>query len=214
MQKYEDIKIYIVATNFLLAVLLFLSLFLFAYQINKEEYDKAFASLQAVIPIAAAWLVLCIADRQMLVDNRERELQRKLDSVKSLHYLIVIGRDLKAQAGHLSFMLSKEDYTVFPHQLEALAIGIEKRYEEMLHEKDAYRILSGDVLNKMLGLSGSIFGITNLLRSIVAHASSGKKSIREVFKEVDKDKITKLIEKNGGEIESIVEDFYKARKSI
>ena len=120
MKNREDINTYIIATNFVLAVLLFSSFFVFAYQVRKEQYAQAISSLQAVIPIAAAWLVLCIADRQLLLDNSEKELQRKLEAVKSLHYLIVIGRDLRSQAGHLSFMFSKEDYHVFPHQLEAL----------------------------------------------------------------------------------------------
>ena len=214
MKNKEDISIYIIATNWVLAVLLFMSLFVCAYQIKNGEYAHAISSLQAVIPIAAAWLVLCIADRQLILDNREKEHQRKLDAVKSLHYLIIIGQDLRSQAGHLSFMLSKEDYPVFPHQLEALAIGIERRYEEMLHEKDAYRFLSGEVLNKILGLSGSIFGITNLLRSIAIQTNSSGKTVREIFKQIDKEKIIKDFKKNDGEIILIVEDFFDIRKSL
>ena len=214
MKNREDINTYIIATNFVLAVLLFSSFFVFAYQVRKEQYAQAIASLQAVIPIAAAWLVLCIADRQLLLDNSEKELQRKLEAVKSLHYLIVIGRDLRSQAGHLSFMLSKEDYHVFPHQLEALAIGIERRYEEMLHEKDAYRFLSGEVLNKMLGLSGSVFGIANLLRSIAVQANSRGKTVREIFEKIDKEKILNSFENSDRDILSLVEDFYKIRMSL
>ena len=111
-------------------------------------------------------------------------------------------------------MFSKEDYHVFPHQLEALAIGIERRYEEMLHEKDAYRFLSGEVLNKMLGLSGSVFGIANLLRSIAVQASSSSKTVREIFEKIDKEKILNSFENSDREILSLVEDFYKIRMSL
>jgi hypothetical protein len=214
MKNRQDINIYIIATNLVLALLLFLSLFMFAYQVKKGEYAQAIASLQAVIPIAAAWLVLCIADRQLFLENKEKEYQRKLEAVKSLHYLIVIAQDLRAQAGHLAFMLAKEEYYVFPHQLEALAAGVERRYEEMLHEKDAYRFISGDVLNKILGLSGSIFGITNFLRSIAVQASLNSKTVRDIFKQIDKEKIIESVEKNDANILAILEDFYKVRTSL
>jgi len=186
MNSKEDIGIYITATNFVLAILFFASLLVFAYQVKMEKYGVAISALQAIIPIAAAWLVLFIADRQLLIENQEKDKQSKLDTVKSLHYLIVIGRDLRARTKHFSFMLTKEEYYVLPHQLEALAIGIEKRYEEMLQEKDSYRFLPGDVLNKLLGLSGSIFGLTSLLRSIAIQANSTQKSIREVFESIKK----------------------------
>lgn len=214
MKSKEDITIYIVAANFVLAALLFVTLFLFAVQVNEGNYTAAISSLQAIIPIAAAWLVLCIADRQLFIDRTEKEHQVKLDAVKSLHYLIVIGRDLRAQAGHLGFMLEKTEYYVLPHQLEALANGIEKRYEEMLHEKDAYRYLQGDVLNKLLGLSGSIFGLTSLLRSIAVQANSTKKSVREIFDKLDKVAVLQSIESSDFQINSIVEDLYKVRVSV
>jgi hypothetical protein len=214
MKSREDIGIYIIATNFVLAVLLFASLFVFAYQINKTNYSGAISSLQAIIPIAAAWLVLCIADRQLLIDSREKEHQRKLEAVKSLHYLIVIGSDLRAQAGHFGFMLTKSEYHVLPHQLEALASGIEKRYEEMLQEKDAYRFLHGVVLNKLLGLSGSIFGLTSLLRSIAVQANLTGKPVREVFESLDNVGLLKTIASNDLEINTIVDDLREARAAI
>lgn len=214
MKSKEDLGIYIVAVNWILAVLLFLSLFVFAYQIKETKYEAAVSSLQAIIPIAAAWLVLCIADRQLLLDGIEKKHQKKLDAVKSLHYLIVIGGDLRAQAGHFAFMLTKEEYAIFPHQLEALAAGIERRYEEMIQEKESYRYVSGEILNKMLGLSGSIFGLTSLLRSIAHQANATNKSVRDVFATINKESLLKTIAQNDFDINEIVQDIYKVRLSL
>lgn len=214
MKSKEDYGIYIVAVNLILAILLFLSLFVFAYQVKVANYTAAISSLQAIIPIAAAWLVLCIADRQLLLDSMEKKHQKKLDAVKSLHYLIVIGSDLRAQAGHFAFMLTKEDYVILPHQLEALAGGIERRYEEMIQEKESYRFISGEVLNKILALSGSIFGISNLLRSIAFQANATNKSVRDVFDAINKESLLRRIELNDSEINGIVQDIYQARTSL
>ncbi len=214
MKSKEDFGIYIVAVNWILAVLLFLSLFVFAYQVKATNYAAAVSSLQAIIPIAAAWLVLCIADRQLLLDGIEKKHQKKLDAVKSLHYLIVIGGDLRAQAGHFAFMLTTEEYAIFPHQLEALAAGIERRYEEMIQEEESYRYVSGEILNKMLGLSGSIFGMTSLLRSIGHQANAKNKSVRDVFATINKESLLKTIARNDSEINEIVQDIYKVRLSL
>ncbi|SDM08197.1 hypothetical protein SAMN05428957_102188 [Oryzisolibacter propanilivorax] len=214
MKNSEDLYIYITAVNWVLAILFLLSLLVFAYQMRMAKYPEAVSSLQAVIPIAAAWLILFIADRQILIDIKEKKYRAKLDAIKSLHYLIVIASDLQSQASHLSFMMEKEDYYVRPHYLETLARGIEQRYEEIIQEKESYRHLSGEVINKIIGLSGSIFGMTNLLRSIAYQANKTEKEVRDIFNSMNKSALIKNIKSTDLEINSIVEYFYKARRAL
>ena len=165
-ENIENIKILIIGINFILAIAFFFSLFLISYNIKNNQAKEFISSFQSIIPIAAAWLVLCIANRQVKIDEAKIIHAYKIELIQSTHYLIAIITDLKSKTNHFKYMIENKNYNFNSRAVESLAKSISDRYEQIIQERDSYKFVGGSTIKKIINLSGSIFGSTHLIYAI------------------------------------------------
>lgn len=121
-----------------------------------DDLDKFAFSLLSVLgswvagigAIGAIVAVLYVASIQM------RDA-RKQDAVRCIHHAMAVTNDLMGRVKFLQKTIAKNGVL---SSLTVSAELISRRYEA-LYDRDLYRHLSGPVIDKITGMSGSFFGI-------------------------------------------------------
>lgn len=94
------------------------------------------------------------AVEQAALDDRRRKI------VRITHHLIAITGDLKARVGHVKANFERGESSAAV--LAKISKSIEYRYDTLLLKPDAYEFLPGPTVDLIIGMSGSVFGVTAL----------------------------------------------------
>ncbi len=122
--------------------------------------------LAIVMPFGAlisAVLVAKVASRLLTHNKITRAEDDHKDIVRITHHLIAIVSDLRNRVGFTvsSFRDGGRPLVVLIEN----AVAIEKRYEVLL-DREAYRFLSGESVELIGRMSGSVFGLTVLTKAL------------------------------------------------
>lgn len=189
----------------------------FVFLICMHVYNKGWISWKelevndlatSIVTIISILAVTEIAKRSIVYDAAKQHKDKVLSTMKESHYLIAILKDLKAKVEYIKTSISDGGVPVY--SLAIVTKSIEERYETLLNNQ-AYEYIQGVTIDKITDLSGSIFGIR--IFSDGLSIIDNKNPFEDVRNKANPKLITSL-SVLVSDIDSIIEDLYKLRKSL
>lgn len=177
-------------------------------------YENRYLELWNIIPMVVSLLsilvIIRVANRLISNGNITREDDRRLEIVRVTHHLIAIAKDLRSRVGFVKTTLKDGGRPSFV--LAQIANSIEERYEALL-DKDAYKFLPGPCVDRIIGMSGSIFGIMTLAEG-VRQTASGNADIARAPLPATEGVVIKALDDLMNDIQKIIDEVYSIRQSI
>lgn len=175
--------------------------------------------MQAFGSVAAIVGAVLLTEHQIRHDKEAAKLaardaeRRKI--VRTTHHLIAITKDLKGRVYHVKNVLTDGKYEgKYPvSNLEKIAKSIEERYETML-EPDAYEFLPGPTVNLIVGLSGSIFGLTRLADGVAQSTKEKSGSDLTPVPVNPNQSSTQIFDNLMSKLQELIDQLMALRKSI
>lgn len=147
-------------------LLLLSSLFCYAiYLVYIRDWKTLVGLLPATTAACAALLVAKTATRLLIYNMFVRVDDHAHDIVRITHHTMAIVNDLRGRIRFMKIALSKGNRPLIA--LTKNAETIEKRYEA-LYDRDLYRYLPGNVIDTIVSLSGSVFGLSSLIEGVTS----------------------------------------------
>lgn len=179
--------------------------------VYKNQYEELWAMLPTVITIISALLFVQVANRLIVNGDITQENDRRQEIVRTTHHLIAITTDLLSRVEFCKAVLKKGHYRVIA--LTEIARTIEDRYETLL-EREAYKYLSGNSVEIIIRISGSIFGI-RLMAETINQATEGNSNLKLMnipYKgfENSPNQLDDLMV----DLQKLIDELYKVRKSL
>ena len=164
----------------LLAVLLSYTVWL----VYKKDWEGLTDLLTPATAACAALLVAKTATRLLAYSMFVRADDRAHDAVCCIHHSMAIVIDMRGRMSFMKLALSEGHRPLIA--LTQNCEAIQKRYET-LYDRELYRYLPGDVVDEVLAMSGSIFGLSALVAGIASAMDnkghqmipSGKEPLRQ-----------------------------------
>lgn len=159
---------------------------------------------KVIIPLLATLLATLIADRYITDSILSRTNEQIFEVVQISHRYIAIANDLQSKVEYFKEMFTEGGHAITDFVF--ITDSIQNRYES-LFEKEAYKYLSGDTVDTINSMSGSICGIM----STTLHMKEKLKgNLVTVSATKTEPPVAKLLE----EIKKLKNDLYMLRKSV
>ena len=156
------------------------------------------------IPLLAALLATLVADRHLTQAIINRDNEQIFEIVQITHRYIAIANDLHSKVIYLQKMFNSGTHTI--SSFIVVANSIEKRYESFF-EKESYKYLSGDTVNTINAMSGSISGVLITISNL---SVTFKNDLSTKLPSINQAPLDNLLE----EIDKLKDDLYTLRKSV
>ncbi len=132
-------------------------------------YIRDWQALVGLLPAAtaacAALLVAKTATRLLTYNMYVRADDHALDIVRVTHHTMAMINDLRGRVRYMKIALSEGNRPLVA--LTKNAETIQNRYEA-LYDRELYRYLPGSVIDTIVSLSGSVFGLSTLIEGVAS----------------------------------------------
>ena len=127
------------------------------------------------MPLLAALLATFVADRHIVFTSKNRDYDQAFEVTQITHRYIATLVDLRNKLGYMKKMFSDGGHYI--HSYTTLVSSIEKRYESLLDDKEAFKYVHGTTIDKINSLSASIFALKSYVATLeeTAIAQSNQK---------------------------------------
>ena len=178
LTDYKSTDRAITALTVFLAVLAFALFLLLLVSIYRREFQSTATLLGLFSTTIAGLIVSLIASRHITYEEIKRNSEARSEVVMITHHLIAVSNDLEGRIYYIKTFIESGDKPA--SVLQGIPQSIDRRYEMML-DRHSFKYLSGETVDGITGLSGSIYGLNKMIELMLEHHKVGSIDVKHLL---------------------------------